>query len=176
MTNHDKQLLRAQFKALRKGIKSHGKDDAILENFLRSPFFERTSFFVYRSVGSEVDTLNVIDALLNAGKTVLLPRIENGEMLSVPYSEDSETVLGIPQPKSGKDCSAEVILTPLLAFDSEGFRLGYGGGYYDKYCAKHGGLRVGLAYGGQAAGSLPRNEFDVPLHAVITETGVRQFT
>ncbi|MBD5636971.1 MAG: 5-formyltetrahydrofolate cyclo-ligase [Clostridia bacterium] len=176
MTNEDKYSLRTQFKALRKALKSPERDDAILQNFLASSFFGRTSFFVYHSVGSEADTLKIIKMLLNAGKEVLLPRIENGEMLAVPYSEDTELLFGIPQPKSGRDTPAEVILTPLLAFDNEGFRLGYGGGYYDKYFEKHKGLRVGLAYGGQALDSLPRNEFDAPLHAVITEAGVWHFT
>ncbi len=176
MKSEDKALLRTQFKALRKTLKSSERDNAVLKSFLISPFFGRTSFFVYRSVNSEADTSEVIKALLNAGKEVLLPRIEKGEMHSVPYSEETELVLGIPQPKSGKDCTAEVILTPLLAFDGEGYRLGYGGGYYDKYFKKHGGLRVGLAYGGQAVERLPRDSFDMPLHAVITEAGVRYFT
>lgn len=176
MKNEDKTLLRTKFKTLRKTLKSPEKDSAILKNFLISPFFERTSFFVYRSVDFEADTLKIIEALLNAGKEVLLPRIENGEMYAVPYSEDTELVYGIPQPKSGKERTAQVILTPLLAFDNEGYRLGYGGGYYDKYFEKHGGLRVGLAYGGQAVENLPHDRFDAPLHAVITEAGVRYFT
>lgn len=176
MTNEDKGSLRAKFKAVRAKLKSPDKDKAILMNFLASPFFERTSFFVYHSIHSEVDTLQIIKALLSSGKEVLLPRIQNGEMLAVPYSEDTELVFGIPQPKSGKDCSAEIILTPLLAFDSGGFRLGYGGGYYDRYFAGHRGLRVGVAYEGQAVNSLPHDRFDLPLHAVITEAGARYFT
>lgn len=176
MTNEDKNLLRVQFKEVRAKLKSPDKDEAILFNFLSSPFFERTSFFVYHSVNSEADTLKIIRALLDGGKKVLLPRIQRGEMLAVPYSEDTELVFGIPQPKSGLDCTAEVILTPLLAFDREGFRLGYGGGYYDKYFAGHRSLRVGLAYEGQAVNLLPRDKFDLPLHAVITEAGARYFT
>ncbi|MDE6411793.1 MAG: 5-formyltetrahydrofolate cyclo-ligase [Clostridia bacterium] len=176
MTNEEKSPLRVKFKELRAKLKSPDKDKAILRNFLMSPFFERTSFFVYHSIDSEADTLKIIKMLLDAGKEVLLPRIHKGKMLAVPYSGDTELVFGIPQPKSGLDCPAEVILTPLLAFDKDGFRLGYGGGYYDKYFAEHKGLRVGLAYGGQAVDSLPRDKFDLPLHAVVTEAGVRYFT
>lgn len=176
MTNEDKNSLRAKFKEVRAKLKSPDKDEAILLNFLSSSFFERTSYFVYHSINSEADTLKIIKALLDGGKEVLLPRIQKGEMLAVPYSGDTELVFGIPQPKSGFDCPAEVILTPLLAFDREGFRLGYGGGYYDKYFAGHKGLRVGLAYEGQAVNLLPRDKFDLPLHAVITEAGARYFT
>ena len=175
MTN-EKESLRKRFRALRAGLKSPEKDAAILQNFLSSPFFQRTEFFVYHAVSSEADTLGIIAALLSSDKRVYLPRIVNGEMLAVPYSEDCERVFGIPQPKSGEDHSAEVILTPMLAFDRAGFRLGYGGGYYDRYFALHGGLRVGIAYEGQAVETLPHGKFDVPLHAMITETGVRYFT
>lgn len=171
----DKTDFRKRFLALRKRLKSPEKDGAILSRFLSSPFFGKTDFFVYHSVGSEADTLAIIGALLCADKRVLLPRIHKGEMLSVPYSKERERVFGIPQPKSGEDTQAEIILTPLVAFDKEGYRLGYGGGYYDRYFSSHRGLRVGLAYEGQAAEFLPREEFDKPLHAVITEAGIRYF-
>ena len=172
----DKEELRKKLKALRATLKSPEKDEAIFNHFLRSPFFERTSFFVYHAVSSEADTLEIIKRLLASDKRVLLPRIQNGEMISVPYSEERELVFGIPQPKSGKDCAAEIIITPLLAFDKDGFRLGYGGGYYDRYFASHEGFRVGLAYEGQALNALPRDQFDIPLNAVITEAGVRYFS
>lgn len=176
MTADGKKDLRARFRALRAQLKSPEKDGAILKNFLGSPFFQRESFFVYHSVGSEADTLGIIQRLRSSGKRVYLPRIADGDMLSVPYMKERERAFGIPQPIAGRDTEAEIILTPLLSFDDKGFRLGYGGGYYDKYFASHGGLRVGLAYEGQAANLLPHGEYDVPLHAVITETGVRYFT
>lgn len=60
--------------------------------------------------------------------------------------------------------------------DGEGYRLGYGGGYYDRYFALHPDvLRVGLAYAGQAVEGLPREKTDMPLHAVVTEKGVTRF-
>lgn len=171
----DKERLRKRFLALRAALKSPEKDEAVLNCFLLSPFFAKRDFFVYHSVGSEADTLALTEALLSADKRVLLPRIQGGEMLAVPYSGERERVFGIPQPKSGVDTQAEIIVTPLLAFDKEGYRLGYGGGYYDRYFASHKGLRVGLAYEGQAADILPHGDFDVPLHAVVTEAGIRYF-
>lgn len=176
MTNDSKSELRKRFLSLRNTLKSPEKDGAILRNFLLSPFFQRESFFVYHSVKSEADTLRIIERLLASDKRVYLPRIQAGEMLAVPYSKERELLFGIPQPKSGEDCAAEIILTPLLAFDKEGYRLGYGGGYYDKYFSTHSGLRVGLAYEGQAVKLLPRGKFDMPLHAIVTEAGVRYFT
>lgn len=171
----EKAALRKRCLLLRANLKSPEKDRAILKNFLCSPFFRRQSFFVYDSVNSEADTQEMIKTLLSSDKRVLLPRVEGKRMHAVPYSEERELVFGIPQPKRGEDCAAEIAVTPLLAFDGEGYRLGYGGGYYDRYFAAHGGLRVGLAYEGQAVDILPRGAHDVPLHALITETGVRYF-
>lgn len=83
---------------------------------------------------------------------------------------------GIPEPVSGADEPAEICVTPLLAVDKDGYRLGYGGGYYDRYFASHPNvLRVGICYAGQAVETLPHGEFDLPVHAIVTEEGVRRF-
>ena len=71
----------------------------------------------------------------------------------------------------------DVILMPLLGFDSRGTRLGYGGGYYDRTLEK---LRkkprlIGLAFAAQELEIVPREAHDVPLDMVITEQGVRSF-
>lgn len=173
---NEKALLRERLRRLRAEIKSGEKDEAIFLNFITSPFFERTSFFIYHSVNTEADTIKLIGYLLSKGKRVLLPRIESGEMHAVPYTEERELFFGIPQPKSGKEEEAEVIITPLLAFDSKGYRLGYGGGYYDRYFARRGGVRVGLAYAGQETQSLPHDAHDGRLDAIVTEEGARYFT
>ncbi len=172
----DKTTLRAQMKALRVGLCSPERDAAIA-GYVLSAFGEEQSFFVYLSFGSEVGTEALIRALLARGKTVCVPRIAGGEMRSVPYREPLERgKYGILQPREGEEKTCAVALTPLLAWDREGFRLGYGGGYYDRYFAAHPRvLRVGLAYAGQAVPRLPREETDVPLHAVVTEEGVTRF-
>ena len=98
-------------------------------------------------------------------------------MRSVPYAEPLEAgAYGILQPEGGEETTCRVALTPLLAVDGEGYRLGYGGGYYDRYFSLHPDvLRVGLAYAGQAVERLPREKTDMPLHAVVTEKGVTRF-
>ena len=176
MTVDEKAQLRTRFKTIRAELKSSEKDKAILDRLVKSPFFVRNRFFVYHSIGSEADTRRIIDLLLSADKRVLVPRIERNRMYSVPYSAKTELYMGIPQPVSGEEEGADVILAPLVAFDEEGYRLGYGGGYYDQYFARCNGIRVGLAYEGQAVKTLPRDQYDVPLDAVVTEAGVRYFT
>ena len=172
----EKKTLRARMKEVRAGLKSPEKDKLIEENVL-SAFGEEESFFVYLSFGSEVSTKGLIRALLARGKKVCVPRIEGGVMRSVPYAEPLEAgAYGILQPTGGEETACRVALTPLLAVDGEGYRLGYGGGYYDRYFSLHPDvLRVGLAYAGQAVEGLPREKTDMPLHAVVTEKGVMRF-
>lgn len=97
-------------------------------------------------------------------------------MLSAP--DDGirrKNAYGIEEPLSDEDRPCEVALVPLLAVDREGFRLGYGGGFYDRYFAAHPQiLRVGLCYEGQI-GNFPHDERDVPLDLIVTERGIRYF-
>ena len=69
----------------------------------------------------------------------------------------------------------DVMLVPLVAWDDHGNRLGMGAGYYDRALEPHRAsmqpLRVGVAFAAQRAEQLPADEFDVPLHAVVTERG-----
>ena len=99
-------------------------------------------------------------------------------MLSVPLSGELEAgAYGISEPKSGEEHTCAVAFTPMLAVDKEGFRLGYGGGYYDRYFALHPEvLRVGLAYEGQMIETIPREDTDIPLDALVTERGVKYFS
>lgn len=88
---------------------------------------------------------------------------------------------GIPEPsKDWPLAFPKILLVPLLAFDRAGHRLGYGAGFYDRtldFLRANSTVRaIGVAYAGQEVEALPREEHDHPLDAVITETGVREFT
>lgn len=105
------------------------------------------------------------------------PQTSGGEMRCVPLvGETRRNAFGIEEPCGDGNFVCAAAVTPLLSFDREGYRLGYGGGYYDVYFAKHPQvLRVGIAYAGQASLLLPRGDGDVPLDAIVTEEGVRIF-
>ena len=82
-------------------------------------------------------------------------------------------------PESAGDIVPEVMLVPLLAFDDEGYRVGYGGGFYDRTLAASRAraaptLAVGLAYEGQAVSFVPRDASDERLDWIITETRARR--
>lgn len=170
--------MRAEYKRLRASLRSAEKDRLIAERLLFSPYAEYGSFFVYLSFGSEAVTSEIVSALKRAGKTVCVPRICGKEMQSVPLTDAlTRNAFGILQPESGNELTCDVAITPLLAVDREGYRLGYGGGYYDRYFARCPRvIRVGLLYEGQAVERLPHGKSDLPLDAAVSESKIRVFT
>ena len=84
--------------------------------------------------------------------------------------------MGIPEPVSTKIIYPDLILVPLVGFDKNKFRLGYGGGYYDRYIEKVGKLKkfktVGLSFSFQEIEKLPINKFDRKLDFIITENKI----
>ena len=172
----DKEQARKLFKERRRTLKDETKDRSIACSAVRG-FGEFHSYFVYLSFGSEVGTLSLLQMLIDRQKKICVPRIEAGRMRAVPYSDKLERgPYGILQPEAGDEETCDIAFAPLLAFDGSGERLGYGGGYYDRYFASHPQvLRVGLAYAGQQ-GAWRAEDGDVPLDAVITEEGILVFS
>jgi 5-formyltetrahydrofolate cyclo-ligase len=140
---------------------------------------------LYLSVGSEMDTAPLIDALLERDTELCLPAVVKRDVPLVfrawrrgePLEPD---LLGTPAPRaSARTLIPDMVIAPLLAFDGEGNRLGQGGGYFDRtIAALHETSRavvVGLAYAGQEVPSLPAEAHDRPLDAVLTEQGFRLF-
>jgi 5-formyltetrahydrofolate cyclo-ligase len=82
-------------------------------------------------------------------------------------------------PANGVWVEPEVVIVPMVAFDARGYRLGYGGGFYDRTLeglrARRPTLAVGFAFGAQEMAEVPIDQYDQRLDAVVTETGVRLF-
>lgn len=132
----------------------------------------------YASFGSEVDTAALIEGLWAKGCRVCLPVIEaDGRMHAAVYAPEGvlqRNRYGIDEPVEGAVVPAEQIdiaFVPGLAFDDAGNRLGYGGGYYDRYLAEAPTKHVALAFAAQLLPALDAQPWDVPMHAVIAETG-----
>jgi len=129
------------------------------------------------SFGHEFETRPLIDRLLAAGHQVCLPRcVEGTHTLTVhPFPCPLEKLpFGLEQPVAGCGELAadqvEVALLVGLAFDTRGFRLGHGGGYFDRFLAAHTIPAVGLAYDFQILDRLPALQHDIAMNAVITES------
>lgn len=161
-------------------------------------FQQASSVGLYLSVDNEVDPTLLLRAATLSQKTIFLPIVdkERKSLIFSPYQEGDRltlTALGIREPllSSRKDghevdaifCTAsiDVLFLPLVAFDSCGHRLGYGGGYYDRYLSRDNRLKpsenakkphlVGLAYSFQEVPALPFASHDIPLEWVVTEQG-----
>ena len=109
-------------------------DRAILETFL-NVFLKYDSFFIYYSYSTEARTDFIIDELLKAGKSVYIPRVEGENIVAVPYFGQGlkKGSFGIPEPEGQAfEGKIDITIVPLLAVNSKGFRIGYGGGFYDR--------------------------------------------
>ena len=132
------------------------------------------------SFKSEISTQFLNEFLLNNGKILCLPIIKNNsETLNfIEYNLKTKLVsgkFGIMQPSDlSKEFLPEIILTPCLAFDENGFRLGYGGGYYDKTFSylkkmKHKFLSIAVAFDDQKIDDLVHDEYDQKIDYILTE-------
>ena len=143
---------------------------------------------LYMPVRGEVDTGLLRSRAWTEGKRILLPRCvagRRGELELVPCNDAAELALGsygIPEPLPllpGIDLedakqAPHLLIAPCLAADRQGYRLGYGGGYYDRLLhrpALQTTLRIGLIYAMQLAVSLPTEIWDARLHGICTEEG-----
>lgn len=172
----EKRALRARMKALRAGLSDRAeRDRRIFENLFSCPAFLRAeSVFIYCSLEEEADTRRIIRELLARGKTVYLPRTEGREMFAVRYAggELRRGNFGVSEPEGEESPDKpEVCILPLLAADRQFHRLGYGGGYYDRYFSRKGKdiWKIGLCYDFQLAGEVPSEAHDVLLDALVTD-------
>lgn len=138
--------------------------------------------FTCLSFGVEIDTWRIVESLLLAGKEIYVPRVERGDpRLHVHrYPCPLRTLsFGLRQPERDApevspaeiDGLLDVALVLGLAFDRRGYRLGYGGGYFDRFLPGRPFPAIGLAYGLQLLPELPTEAHDVAMSLVVTETG-----
>ena len=145
------------------------------ELFAASDLYQNAkTIYGYLPYNQEVRTVPILEQALADGKKVAVPKIYGDEMRFI-YLPDLNRVekgySGIPEPiedgPEGDDPEA-LVLMPGLAFDKEGHRIGYGGGFYDKFLAKEPEHpTVALCYEFQIMSELPTEEFDIPVDLVL---------
>ena len=131
--------------------------------------------FVYMSYSSETPTDLLIERLKEQGYVVLCPRVEEKEMVAVVHGEDfTLSSMRIREPVGQAfEGDIDIIITPLLAVDIKGNRLGYGGGYYDRFFQKHTqAIKIGYAFDFQVLENVPKEENDIPLDYTVTDTRI----
>jgi 5-formyltetrahydrofolate cyclo-ligase len=162
---------------------------AISGHLWRLPLFSRCRRIAcYMAVGGEVDCGPFMQEALARGRALYLPVVHGEALVFAPWRPGAPLArnhFGIPEPAGRPDewlrgSQLDVALTPLVAFDASGRRLGMGGGFYDRtfaFTRHRGGWRhphlVGIAHDFQRVDALPGRSWDIDLHAVATECGVQ---
>jgi 5-formyltetrahydrofolate cyclo-ligase len=168
------------------------KTDLIVKNLLESLSiltFETVHIFLPQLGKNEIDTWKIVPQLRISFPeiSIAIPYVIPGSREMAHYLLDSETILihnqwKIPEPdpltstKVSSD-KIDVILVPLLAFDLKGFRVGYGGGYYDRFLVqcRPDAVMIGLSYFDPVEKIVDIDPYDVPLHCCITPDQTYQF-
>lgn len=139
---------------------------------------------LYDPIRTEIDPRPAVAGA--AGRLVLAMPVIAGQGAPLKFREWTPGTpmiagpFGVAVPASGDWCEPEILIVPMLAFDGQGYRLGYGGGFYDRTLERlrrRGGRvrAIGIAYSAQRADDLPRDATDQPLDAIVTEAGLRRF-
>ncbi|MBE6720520.1 MAG: 5-formyltetrahydrofolate cyclo-ligase [Ruminococcaceae bacterium] len=171
-----KNLLKTRSKVTSKDEKSR----KIFARLTELPeYIKARTVLCYVSVGDEAGTYDIINHSLSLGKKVAVPycvdKCGNMEFYLINSDDElKEGMYGIPEPdinfnKRLEDFENSIIIVPGVAFNEKGYRLGYGGGYYDRYLCKFHGVSVGLCYQEMLQSSFPVEENDIPVGILITD-------
>lgn len=175
--------IRSKHKKLRNNMTPEQKeklDIALTENFINNPqYLSANVIFAFISKDIEVDTKGIIEDAFKKGKKVCVPRCNIEEKLMDYYYINSYDDLvkgayGLMEPDVGKckkvtDLSQGICLVPGLVYDREGYRLGFGKGYYDRFLVNFSGITIGVCYSRCVEDSLPRGYYDKHIDFVVTE-------
>jgi 5-formyltetrahydrofolate cyclo-ligase len=176
-----KRALRNQMRAVRSALPESACDErsrAIVERLKTlDEVAQARVVLAFASIGNEVRTRTFIDAMHASGRTVALPRV-TGDALSLhlvrPDDELSEGAFSVPEPPADAPLLApgrvEFALVPALAVDPRGYRIGYGGGFYDRLLPTlENACACAVAYDFQLIPEVPNLAFDAAVDLVVTD-------
>lgn len=191
MLRDEKNALRQQYKQMRRELAPQQKEqmDRKIEKRICSliSFRYAKTVLLYYPKSTEIDTLSIMEEALRQGKQVGFPVTQPGGKMDFRLVKDPDTQMvpgpfGVPEPRA--DCPLfdkeatgaakdTLVLVPGLSFDKDGYRLGYGNGYYDRYLENFNATSIGLVYQDFLAGRLPRGRYDRCVDLLVTEKGVK---
>ncbi|MFL5767298.1 MAG: 5-formyltetrahydrofolate cyclo-ligase [Actinomycetota bacterium] len=178
-----KRELRDRMKTARDAIDPHRREvwsSAIVGAVHELPeMVAARTVTAYLSFGSEIAAEELIGILDAEGKRVAVPVVRAGEIVMVTYKPGDPTLrseFGMPEPGTGEEIpppEVDAVVIPGLAFDAEGFRLGYGGGFYDRYLrrTRPETLRVGICFSEQVVEDVPHGDADERVDRIVTQDG-----
>ena len=174
----DKKELRRQIRELKRAMTSEQIDAAsarLGELFLNCPQYkEAKTIYGYLPYNQEVRTVPMLEQAMREGKRVAVPKCYGDEMRFIYMDDLSKVEKGyanIPEPIADDpvaDDKTALVLMPGMAFTQDGKRMGYGGGFYDKFlAAEPDHPTVALCYDFQMVEDLPTEDYDIPVDCVL---------
>lgn len=148
--------------------------EKIIENLLASDFYKNSqSIFVYVSKNKEVETKDFIKKAIADGKKIYVPKIKDHKMFAAKLDDLSELQAGafdIPTSKSLEFIKdPDLSICPGLSFDDDKNRLGYGGGFYDRFLGENKTTKIGLMISDFRSIKIPADPWDIKMDFIITE-------
>lgn len=179
-----KKDLRKILKKQRRCISDKSTSDQRIRNYLmESDIFKNAdAILFYAALDDEINIDECIDFALSKGKKAALPVCldDNGNMkfYYIDSLNDIQTgYFGVREPDTDicrevTDFNNTICIVPGIVYDKNGYRLGYGKGYYDRFLENYSFISVGLCYNELIIDALPIGEYDVPVNYIITQDGL----
>jgi 5,10-methenyltetrahydrofolate synthetase len=131
----------------------------------------------YYPINNEIECFEALREFHRMGNLISLPIIrERNQMDFFPWSFSeplSVNKIGVPEPNKSRKIEPDILLVPLVGFDKYKYRIGYGGGYYDRYIEKLSKIKkiltIGLAFSFQKVNKISVNKYDKKLDYILTE-------
>lgn len=189
-TNNNKAVIRRQLRerlAAMTDTDRHAKSLAACSFITSSREFANAStIMLYLSTAHEVDTSPLALRAWQAGKTVVVPKVSWDQKRMLPveitslHADMTTSGMGVREPVGGKPVLVnliDLVVVPGLGFTNDGYRIGRGMGFYDRFLAQNDfmGLSCGLAFDEQVVPALPLLDHDMPLSMLVTDRGMRRF-
>lgn len=181
----DKNYYRNLFKSNRKSIDKKQKRDRTISDALLATDEVKNAktVLLYISSADEIDTYYLIERLISSDKSLAAPVCFGRQLKFFTFdSADNfkKGAFGILEPDISacdelKDFQNSVCVTPMLGGDLGGYRMGYGGGFYDRFFVSYSGIKIGLCYYMNMTEALPYEQFDLPLDVIVTEKKLFRF-
>ncbi len=188
MITADKTFLRSHYKKKRFSLTNHEIDDLsqrVFKQLDKLNIWKLQHYHIFISISkyNELDTSFIINKLKSEQKNIIVPKISNNELVHVAINDETEFCLndyGIKEPNDGNHFIIEnldIIFIPLLAFDVEGHRVGYGKGYYDRFLklTNNSTLKIGLSFFDPINKIRDIDDNDVKLDYCVTPKQVHKF-
>ncbi len=182
----EKKRLRTHYRNMRGKMTGEYKRSLDIEIASRllctEEYMNAKALLIYVATEYEVETRGIIHAAFACGKAVAVPKCEGKGVMNfylITSEEDLQSGFGgIMEPdvsrcKPLEDFSHSICIVPGLSFDPEGYRLGSGGGYYDRFLSDYEGISVGLCYGSFITWELPRAPHDKATQLLVTDRYAR---